>query len=86
MTNEVDIKENNLLETEISSRQRNSVLEHLNELLKPLDAGELKKCGISYPIKKLKPALEKLGFTIKNIGTHKKGKERHIISCLGEKK
>lgn len=80
------LKENNLLETEISSSQRNSVIERLNELLKPLDAGELKTCGISYPIKKLKPVLEKLGFTIKNIGTHKTGKERYIISCLGEKK
>ena len=80
------LEENNLLETEISSRQKNSVLEHLNELLKPLDAGELKKCGFSYPIKKLKPALEKLGFTIKNIGAHKTRKERHIISRLGEKK
>ena len=39
-----------------------------------------------YPIKKLKPALEKMGFTIKNIGAHKTGKERHIISRLGEKK
>jgi len=78
--------ENDYLEKEITSSQRDKAIEKLNELLKPLDAGELKKCGISYPIKKLKPALKKLGLTIDDVGTHKTGKERHIISRLGEKK